>query len=235
MANKKQKQEALEVSEALNKSEAFFNKNKNAIIIAVVALLVIIAGIFCYKEYVSGPREEKASTALGRGQEYFNAEQFDKALNGDGASYAGFAKIASDYSNTDAGNLANLYAGLCQANLGKWKEAIAYLEKFSTAGDDMVSPAAVAALGNAYAHVNELDKAVSTLKKAADMADSKGNEGVNNSIAPTFRLQAAEILESQGKKDEALKIYQDIKAKYTNSGLVQSQEIDKYIERASAK
>ena len=235
MANKKQKQEALEVAEALNKSEAFFNKNKNAIIIAVVALLVIIAGIFIYKEYVSGPREEKASTALGRGQEYFNAEQFDKALNGDGASYAGFAKIASDYSSTAAGNLANLYAGLCQANLGKWKEAITYLEKFSTTGDDMVSPAAVAALGNAYAHVNELDKAVSTLKKAADMADSKGNEGVNNSIAPTFRLQAAEILESQGKKDEALKIYQDIKAKYTNSGLVQSQEIDKYIERASAK
>ena len=235
MANKKQKQEALEVSEALNKSEAFFNKNKNAIIIAVVALLVIIAGIFFYKEYVSGPREDKASTALGRGQEYFNAEQFDKALNGDGASYVGFAKIASDYSSTKAGNLANLYAGLCQANLGKWKEAIAYLEKFSTAGDDMVSPAAVAAVGNAYAHVNELDKAVSTLKKAADMADSKGNEGVNNSIAPTFRLQAAEILESQGKKDEALKIYQDIKAKYTNSGLVQSQEIDKYIERASAK
>ena len=235
MANKKQKQEALEVSEALNKSEAFFNKNKNAIIIAVVALLVIIAGIFCYKEYVSGPREEKASTALGRGQEYFNAEQFDKALNGDGASYAGFAKIASDYSSTDAGNLANLYAGLCQANLGKWKEAIAYLEKFSTAGDDMVSPAAVAALGNAYAHVNELDKAVSTLKKAADMADSKGDGGVTNSIAPTFRLQAAEILESQGKKDEALKIYQDIKSRYTTSGLVQSQEIDKYIERASAK
>ena len=235
MANKKQKQEALEVAEALNKSEAFFNKNKNAIIIAVVALLVIIAGIFIYKEYVSGPREEKASTALGRGQEYFNAEQFDKALNGDGASYAGFAKIASDYSSTAAGNLANLYAGLCQANLGKWKEAITYLEKFSTTGDDMVSPAAVAALGNAYAHVNELDKAVSTLKKAADMADSKGSEGVNNSIAPTFRLQAAEILESQGKKDEALKIYQDIKAKYTNSGLVQSQEIDKYIERASAK
>lgn len=235
MANKKQKQEALEVAEALNKSEAFFNKNKNAIIIAVVVLLALIAGIFIYKEYVSGPREDKASTALARGQEYFNAEQFDKALNGDGASYAGFAKIASDFSSTDAGNLANLYAGLCQANLGKWKEAITYLEKFSTTGDDMVSPAAVAALGNAYAHVNELDKAVSTLKKAADMADSKGYEGVNNSLSPTFRLQAAEILESQGKKDEALKIYQDIKTKYTNSGLVQSQEIDKYIERASVK
>ena len=63
------------------------------------------------------------------------------------------------------------------------------------------------------------------------MADKRGDEGVNNSIAPTFRLQAAEILESQGKKEEALKIYESIKEKYVNSALVQSQEIDKYISR----
>ena len=41
------------------------------------------------------------------------------------------------------------------------------------------------------------------------------------------------ILESQGKKDEALKLYQDAKKKYVNAMLVQSGEIDKYIERAS--
>ena len=232
MANKKQK-EVLEQNEALNKSEAFILKYKKTIIIAVVALLAIIAGIFVYKAYVSGPREDKASTALGRGQQYFDADQYDKALNGDGANFAGFLKIASDYSSTDAGNLANLYAGLCYANLGKWEDAVKYLDQYSPADDAVVSPAAVAALGNAYAHVNQLDKAVSALKKAADMADSKGLDGVNNSIAPTFRLQAAEILESQGKKEEALKMYQEIKSKYVNSALVQSQEIDKYIERLS--
>ena len=232
MANKKQK-EVLEQNEALNKSEEFILKYKKTIIIAVVALLAIIAGIFVYKAYVSGPREDKASTALGRGQQYFDADQYDKALNGDGANFAGFLKIASDYSSTDAGNLANLYAGLCYANLGKWEDAVKYLDQYSPADDAVVSPAAVAALGNAYAHVNQLDKAVSALKKAADMADSKGLDGVNNSIAPTFRLQAAEILESQGKKEEALKMYQEIKSKYVNSALVQSQEIEKYIERAS--
>ena len=232
MANKKQK-EVLEQNEALNKSEEFILKYKKTIIIAVVALLAIIAGIFVYKAYVSGPREDKASTALGRGQQYFDADQYDKALNGDGANFAGFLKIASDYSSTDAGNLANLYAGLCYANLGKWENAVKYLDQYSPADDAVVSPAAVAALGNAYAHVNQLDKAVSALKKAADMADSKGLDGVNNSIAPTFRLQAAEILESQGKKEEALKMYQEIKSKYVNSALVQSQEIDKYIERLS--
>ena len=258
MAKKNQQQGVVEPKETLNKSEAFFLQHKKPIIIAIIALFVIIAGLFLYKAYVSSPREDKASTAIARGQEYFNSEQFDKALNGDGAGYTGFLKIASDYSSTQAGNLANLYAGLCYANLDKWAEAVKYLEAFSPTDDAMVSPAALAALGNAYAHVNQLDKAVNMLTKAADKADKEGNEGINNSLSPTFRLQAAQILESQGKKDEAdamkqkstdlknvvkeeeekneaLKIYNDIKTKYVTSGLVQSQEIDKYIERATIK
>jgi tetratricopeptide (TPR) repeat protein len=69
-----------------------------------------------------------------------------------------------------------------------------------------------------------LDKAVETLKKAADKAD-------NNSLSPTYLVQAGEILESQGKKDEALKLYQKVKEKYMNS--MAYQTIDAYIERVS--
>ena len=188
-----------------------------------------------YQSFVKAPREEKASTALAKGQEYFNQEQFDKALNGDGANYAGFVKIASDYSGTDAANLADLYAGLCYANLGKWTEAVTYLEKFSTKNDAMISPAAVAALGNAYANTGNINKAISTLKKAADMADSKAADDTNNSLSPTFLIQAAQLLEKTNKNDEALKIYQDIKKKYVNAQVVQSSEIDKYSERVAEK
>ena len=148
---------------------------------------------------------------------------------------AGFVKIASDYSGTDAANLADLYAGLCYANLGKWAEAVTYLEQFSSKGDAMISPSAMAALGNAYANTGNVDKAISTLKKAADMADSKAEDGTNNSLAPTFLVQAAQLLESQKKNDEALKIYQDVKKKYVNAQVVQSSEIDKYIERVAEK
>ena len=88
----------------------------------------------------------------------------------------------------------------------------------------MISPAAEGALGNAYANLNQLDKAVDHLKKAAKMAD-------NNSLSPTFLIQAGEILESQGKKAEALELYKEVKEKYFNS--MQYQSIDKYIERAS--
>ncbi|MBR6885438.1 MAG: tetratricopeptide repeat protein [Prevotella sp.] len=220
-------------AENISKSEDFLLKNKKTILYAVIALIVIIAGIILYNNFVKAPREAKASTELAKGQTMFANQQFAQALNGDSTGYAGFVKIASDYSSTPAGNLANLYAGLCYANLDKWEDAVKFLDKYSPANDEMVSPAAVAALGNAYAHVKQLDKAVDALKKAAKMADSQALDNTNNSLSPTFLIQAATILESQNKKDEALKIYQDIKKKYVNSAV--SQEIDKYIERALGK
>ena len=224
MANVNEQQGALNVEETLNKSEAFFLKYKKAIIYGVLAVIVVIAGEIVYNQYVSAPREDKASTALAKGQEYFQQDLYEKALNGDGAGYAGFVKVAADYSSTEAGNLANLYAGLCYAGLGKWNEAAKYLEDFDTKDDQMISPAAEGALGNAYAHLNQLDKAVTHLKNAAKNAD-------NNSLSPTFLIQAGEILESQGKAAEALELYKQVKEKYVYS--MQYQTIDKYIERAS--
>ncbi len=214
-------------------TQTFFLKYKKIILSVLGVLVVLIVGGILYHNFVSVPNEEEASTALARGQEYFNAEQFDKALNGDGAGYAGFLSIASDYSSTDAGNLANLYAGLCYAQQQKpdWNKAVEYLEKYDGGSDMLISPAAEGALGDAYANTNQVDKAIKAFKKAADMANSQAEDGVNNSIAPRMLIKAGELLESQGKKDEALKIYQDVKKTYINSAAY--QEIDKYIERAS--
>lgn len=88
----------------------------------------------------------------------------------------------------------------------------------------MVSPAALGALGNCYAELNQIDKATETLMKAAKKAD-------NNTLSPIFLLQAGELYESQGQKDKALECYKEIKTKYVNSA--QYADIDKYIERVS--
>ncbi len=226
MASNNNQNEASNGGSTVNISETFFEKYRKAIIYGAIAVIVVIAGVIIYNSYVAAPRAEKASTALAKGQEYFGMEEYAKALNGDSIGYAGFISIASDYGSTDAGNLANLYAGLCYAQLGKWTEAANYLEKFDLQDDQMISPAAEAALGNAYAHLKQLDKAVECLKRAAKNAD-------NNSLSPTFLIQAGEILESQGKKQEALELYKEVKQKYFNS--MQYQVIDKYIERASAE
>ena len=126
MANQNN-QKGAPVEETLSKNEAFFLKYQKQIIGAVIALVVIVAGCILYNNYVAGPNAEKASTALAKGQEYFANEMYEKALNGDSTGYIGFAKIASEYGG-DAANLANLYAGLCYANLEKWQEAVDCLE-----------------------------------------------------------------------------------------------------------
>ena len=224
MAEQMKNQTAPTMEESLNQSEAFLLKYKNIIIGCIVAIIVIIAGVSAYKNYVSDPNETKASTAIAKCQELFQNQQYELALNGDSTGNAGFLAIAQEYSSTDAGNLANLYAGLCYANLEKWQEAANCIEKFDAADDQMVSPAALGALGNVYAHLDQLDKAVSTLVKAAKQAD-------NNTLSPVFLIQAGQILESQDKKGEALKLYQEIKEKYFKSA--QYQTIDEYIERVS--
>jgi len=225
MANTKNQNTAQNIDEQVNQP-SFIEKNAKAIIIGIVAIVLIVAGLIVYNSYVVEPREEEASTAISKGQDYFNNQQFEMALNGDSVNYKGFVALANEYSSTKAGNLANLYAGLCYAKLDKWQEAANYLEKYDAQDDQMISPSAIGALGNAYIYLQQYDKAVETLKKAAQAAD-------NNSVSPIFLIQAGEVLEIQGKKEEALKLYQEIKTKYQNS--MQYQTIDKYIERAKVK
>lgn len=222
MAEQKKANEALNVEDALTQSEAFFIKNKKAIIGAVVAVIIIVAGIVMYKNLYADPREEKAQAALFKGQEYFEADAFAEAVNGDSIGYAGFAKIADEYSGTKAGNLAKAYMGICYAHIGRYDEAIKALDSFN-GKDQMVNPAMKGAMGNCYAQLGQLDKAASMLLKAAEEAD-------NNTLSPIYLLQAGEILVKQGKTDDAIKAYTTIKDKYFRS--YQSMDIDKYIEQA---
>jgi len=212
---KMNQQQAAAQEQQVTKTEAFFEKYKKAIIITVVAVIAIVVCAILANNYYFEPRQQEASTELGKAQELFVNDEYEKAL-------PQFQKVASEYSSTDAGNLAQLYIGICQANLGKWQEAVSALESFNGTDDQMISPAAEGALGNAYANLNQLDKAVEHLKKAAQMAD-------NMSLSPTFLIQAGQILESQGKKADALKLYEEVKKKYFNS--MQYQTIDAYIER----
>ena len=223
MANKK---EQGTYEDTLNKSEAVFLKYKKPLLIAVAAVIVVVAGVILYKNYISAPREAEASTELTKSQILFNGQQYDQAL-------AGFQKVQSDYSGTDAGNLANLYVALCYAHQAKpdWAKALENAEKFSTSDDEMISPASQMALGDIYANNNQNDKAVDCFKKAAKMADAEAADNVNLSIAPLALRKAGILLESEGKKSDALEIYKEIKKTYVNSPVY--QDIDKYIERAS--
>lgn len=245
MAKIESKKSTPEAMESLNKHEAFIVKYKKAIIGGIVVVVALVIGGLLFKS-CQNARNEKASTAMAPAQEQLNEVmnsemympdsllqvQYEQLLKGnDSAAVVGFLKIADEYSSTKAGNLAKLYAGLCYANMNKWKEAAEWLEKFDDCGDQMVSPAAMAALGNAYANLNQPDKAVETLKKAAEKAD-------NITVSAQAYIQAGQILESQNKKGEALELYKKAKG-YIDRMEPQAQQglqrmnIDAFIERVS--
>lgn len=234
MSNQKTNQ-TLDVNDALAQSEAFVIKYKKQIIAAAVAVVVVVGGFIAYIYGYSKPREDKAQELLGVVmQKYVMQQDFEKALKGEGKTM-GLTKIAETYGSTDAGNLAAYEAGLCYYQLGKNSDAIKYLEKFSPKGDNTISAQALYALANCYANAKQLDKSVDTFKKAAKATNVPA-------LAAEYLFQAATILQSQNKNDEALKIYQDIKASYPSApicsrqqqnGVVMDAIIDKYIERLS--
>lgn len=226
MANINKSSNSTDMAEAINRSEAFLIKQKKPILIVIAAIIVIVGGCLLYHNFVSIPKEDKASTAIAKGQEYFSQGDWQKALNGDGSGFTGFVSIAKQYSGTKAGNLANLYAGISLYQSGKTQDALKYLQEYDASGDAMIEAEAIGAIGDCYATLGQKDKAVEEFKKAAHKAD-------NNSLSPIYLVKAGEVLESQNKFDEALQLYKEVKDKYVQSAM--QQDIDKYIERATVK
>lgn len=213
--------EAINVEEVVGKSEAFINKYKKQILAAIAAIVVIVAGTILYQDYVVEPKAKAAAAAIFQAEKYFAAQEFDKALNGDEQGNMGLIQVIDEFGGTPTANIANAYAGLALAQTGRYEEAIPYLKAFD--GDDnMVAPGVLSALGNCYANTGDLSAAVSKFIEAAKAAD-------NNTISPYCLLQAGIIYEKQGKKEDALKVYTQIKDKYFAS--IQAMDIDKYINR----
>ena len=74
MAKETKKQEELvNVEEMVNKSEAFLTNNKKTILGGLAAVVLLIAGVICYNNFISAPREEKAAEAMIQAEQWFKA------------------------------------------------------------------------------------------------------------------------------------------------------------------
>lgn len=213
----------VEVEELVSKSELFIETYSKKIISGIIALIVVVGAIFAYRQLYSLPRQQKASAALFKGEQYFARDSFQLALNGNGADYDGFEAIIKEYGSTDAGNLAKAYAGICYAKLGENEKALNYLKSFS-ASDNMISPAVTIALGDCYVNMNNTKEGIKCFEKAAKDAN-------NVVLAPIALKKAGIAYESLKQYKEAVKVYTTIKEQYFNS--MEAADIDKYITRAS--
>lgn len=210
--NKVQQQEDL-----LEIEMSLVDKYKKPFTYGCVALVVIVAAVSLW-QWKSAELNQKAQEELFTSETYFRAGQYEQALNGDSLGNKGFVEMSN--GSTKAANLATLYAGLSYAKLGNWEEAIKYLEDFDTKGDQTVSVNALRTLANCYANVENIDKAVSTFKKAAKMANG-------NTLETVCLMEAAQLLEVKGEKQEARSIYENIKKEHPQMGA----QVDKYLLR----
>lgn len=212
-----------EVEHALTSAEQFFEDNSKIISMIFGAAIVIALIFLLSHRFYFAPREAKAKDQLWAAQQYFEKDSFNLAINGDG-NYPGFLDIIDNYGRTNAGKLARYYTGVSYLHLGKYKDAIEYLEAFKTE-DFLLGPVKLGVTGDAYAELGEKDKALKLYLEAAELN--------NNALSsPFYYLKAGQLYESTGNKEKVLAIYRMIKDKYAESE--EGRTIDKYIARLTA-
>lgn len=205
------------VQNGLNSIEQFFEDHQKPIGIGFLVLIAIFALGWVFKTQYLEPQKKEAQADMFAAQYYFEADSFRLALDGDGMS-SGFLKIIEDYSSTPAGNLARYYAGVCYLHLGEFENAKSQLSDFSS-DDEILDSYAIGLIGDAEVELGNSDAAIAKYQKAI----SKGNKVA----APVFLEKLGNLYETLGKKDEAVKAYQQIKDEYPLSPIAQG--VDKYI------
>jgi len=213
-----------EVEHALTTAEMYFEKNSKIITIVFGTAVVIALLLLATHRFYSVPREAKAKEQIQMAQQYFEKDSFNLAINGDG-NYPGFLDIIDNYGSTTAGKLARYYVGVASLHIGKYQEAIDYLEAFKTK-DLLLAPVVKGATGDAYSELGNKDKAVKLYMEAAEL-------NPNTFTSPIYYLKAGNLYELLGNKEKALAAYKAIKEKYAESN--EGRTIDKYIARLTAK
>jgi tetratricopeptide (TPR) repeat protein len=223
---KKQQEETLvDITEVRAQAQGWFEQNQTMILSVVAAIVIIVGGLFAYKNLYQIPRNIEAQEQMFQAEFMFGKDSFQLALNNPGGGFDGFLGIIDKYGSTKAGNMAKYYAGICYLNLGDMDKAIEHLNSFSAKGG-LMPIMKNGTLGDAYADKDQMDKALSYYEKAIKAGDDQF-------LTPYYLKKAGVLSEMQGDYKSSLKAFQAIKDKYPNSS--DGQNIDKYIARVNAR
>lgn len=215
MTKKIQNQEELAVAEAVGKTEQWFQTNGKKVMVAVAAILVIVAGVYAYKYLVLDKNEAAAQELIIAAQDNFSGEtpNYELALNGD-ESAAGFLAVIEQYGSTDAGNIANHYAGICYLRLGDLENAAKYLKAYKSVGGSVVAEIIDAQnlglQGDVAVEQGNYAEAAKLFGKAVEASD-------NGYTAPYYLYKKALALVAAEKAEDAKASFKTIVEKYPNS------------------
>ncbi len=183
-------------------------------VIAVVATIVIVAAYTIYQD-----RSSAAATAFGEAMQIYQtpladsatepipgAKYFPDAKTRAAAALTGFQKVASQYSLTNSGRLAEYFVGLSCEDEGQTACAEQAFQKVASGWDSGLAALGKDALADLDQKTGQYDKAIALYTEL-----SKGHAvTVPASLA---KLQLAELYQSQGDRDKAREILALLKDK----------------------
>lgn len=212
------------VEQALTRSEQYIEENKKSLSIIVSVIVLVVGGYLLYNKMILTPKELDAQSQIFRAEQYFEADSFQLALEGDGDAL-GFIEIIDEYSMTNTANLAQYYAGICYLRLGEYDNAIEHLKSFDS-NDKMVSVIALGAIGDAYVELGDYKEAISFFEKAS----SKNKNDLTSAI---YLKKLGLTYEATENYQKAVEAYERIKKLYPQSE--EAGDIDKYIQAAKMR
>jgi tetratricopeptide (TPR) repeat protein len=209
----------VDIGQTTDKVTHFFEENQNTILTVIGGLILLVGGYYAYINFVKNPQVEKAVAEMYQAEMQFERDSFSQALTNPGGGFPGFLDIIDEYGGTKTGKLAKYYAGICYLNLGSFDEAIEYLSDFKTS-DETLRVTKFGALADAYAEIGESENAEKHYKKAIEAGDIE-------SVSSIYIERLALLHMKNGKKDEAKKLFENLKKKYPQS--TAAREADKYL------
>ncbi len=211
MAKNEEKKDILENAEVLAEkvegAEHWIEQNPKIVFAVLGFIALIVGGYFAFRYWTSS-QDDLAQKDMFQAVRYFEADSLELAFNGDGNNL-GFKQIIEDYSMTEAGNLANYYAGFVCLKQGKFPLAVLYLEDFKSS-DELVQARAYSLTGDAYMEQKKYEEAAGYYSKAADNKPNKF-------FTPTYLMKAALAFEKLNQNDKAIKAYQRVIDEYFDS------------------
>ena len=204
MAKEIKNEKAEAVVEAVSKTEQFFEKNGKTLSYAAIAVVVVIAAVFCWNKFIHQPKVAEAQGQMAWAEENFrnaaDSTGYALALYGDG-NVLGFEQIAKEYG-AKAGKAVNFYAGVCEFHLKNYESAVKYLKAYN-GNDAILAARALACIGDCYVNMEDYKTALTYFEKAVAAGD--------NLFAAEYLLDAGLVAEKLGENEKALGFCQQIK------------------------
>lgn len=188
--------------------ETFIKKYKIQLI-SLIGLIAVVAIIAVFWFSSGNTKEEKAALYLSRVIPIYDSGNYEAALKGDknvkvrGEMIYGLEYIAKEFSGTESGKIAALYAGKSLLELDKINEALEYFETASGSSSSVIKQGAVSAMAVVKEQQNKPKEAAELYLKAAGFA-------IEKEVKARLYLYAAINFGKAKDKENAEKNYREV-------------------------